>query len=251
MFVLNVYLLCRKIILKKKEVYSINCKWLVFILFYFFQTSLFSQNKIDTIYVDSVPKKILYDNKIYKLNAGFATIGYGLYFSNYLNNFMRGIGLNFNFHTYKELYLQIGLNRIKGNASFELPQKKDVVVSHFTFNLSPSVIKTENTKFAFIFTPIGISYGGGYKDETYHFVGKIAVDSTETIQNNHFGMNLYSSVQVYYKFKYDLGIGTNVYAEYQQNFFVIGIQLNCYFSAAFKGYQTKPVWYYKKNPDKN
>ncbi|GAB4207207.1 MAG: hypothetical protein Fur0023_17810 [Bacteroidia bacterium] len=225
----------------------------VFIIFLITINVLQSQNiKVDTVYKDSVPIKILYDNKIYKLNAGFFTIGTGLFLSNNISYNMKGISLHFNFHTFKEAYMQVGLIRIKDNKSFTFPERKDINVSYFNFLFSPFVIKTENIRFAFIFNPIGITYGGGYKDETYHYTGIIAQDSTNTIQNNYFGWHLYSSVQGVYKFKYDLGLGVDVYAEYLNDQTIIaGVKLCFYFSAAFKGKQTKPAWYYKKNPDRN
>lgn len=207
--------------------------------------------KVDTIFKDSVPYKILYDNKIYKLNAGFATIDGGFYTSNHIYYWMNGLAISFNFHLYKELYFQVGLTRIRGFDRKEYPERKDITISYFNLNLSPVTIKTENTHFAFVFTPIGIAYGGGYKDETYHFVGKITTDSTNVIQNNYFGLNYYSSIQCIYKLKYDLGIGSSIYTEYQSNATIFGFKLCLYFSAAFKGNQTKPNWYYKKNPDKN
>lgn len=242
----NLYLFCRK----KDKLKNI----LYFISYFFFTISLFKaqQLSIDTIYVDSIPKKILYDKKIYKLNAGFTTIGAGYFLSNNFNYLMKGVSVNLNIHTFKEYFVQLGFTRINATQSFDYPQKKDVVVQYFTFHLSPLVVKMENLHFAFILNPIGLTYGGGYKDETYHYEGILAKDSTSTIQNNYFGMNLYSSFQCIYKFKYDLGIGTSVYAEYHQNkFIIIGLKLSFYLSAAFKGNQTKPAWYYKKNPDKN
>ncbi len=209
------------------------------------------KHKVDTIFIDSVPKKILYDNKIYKLNAGFATLGTGYFTSNTIHRVMKGLSLNFNFHTFRECYIQIGLNRIKGRETIVYPNKKDLVVSYFNFNFSPFVIKSEGLKFVFILNPIGVTYGGGYKDETFYVNGKITTDSSYTIQNNYFGMNYYSSIQGYYKFKYDLGMGCDVYAEYREQSMIVGIKISFYFSAAFKGNQTKPTWYYKKNPTKN
>ena len=207
--------------------------------------------KIDTIYKDSVPIKILYDNKIYKLNAGFASIGTGFYTSNNIVSVMQSISFNFNFHLWRELYFQIGLNRLKSNASFSYPEKKDINVHYFNFYISPFTIKTENIRYAFVFSPIGIAYGGGYKDETYHLKGALSNDSSVVVQNNYFGVNMYSSISCFFKFKYDIGIGTSVYVEYSQNEILIsGISLSVYFNASFRGYQTKPAWYYKKNPTK-
>ncbi len=225
-------------------------------IFFIFSISIFSSLKsqvlkIDTIYIDSVPKKILYDNKIYKLNAGFTNIGVGYYLSNNINYLMKGLSVDLNFHTFKECFIQVGLTRITHREEFFYPQRKDIIVSYFTLHLSPWVIKMDNIHSAFIINPIGIAYGGGYKDEIYHYEGVIAKDSTYTIQNNYFGLNLYSSIQFVYKPKYDLGISTDIYAEYNQNnFMIVGLKLSLYLSAAFKGYQTKPAWYYKKNPDK-
>lgn len=234
---------------KKKECFmkKISLVFLVVI------NTLKSQNiKVDTIYKDSVPFKILYDNKIYKLNAGFFTIGTGLFLSNNISYNMKGISLHFNFHIFREVYTQVGLIRIKDNKSFTFPEKKDVTISYFNFLFSPFVIKKENIHFAFIFNSIGVAYGGGYKDETYHYKGGIAQDSTNTIQNNYFGWHFYSSVQCVYKFKYDLGIGADMYAEYfNDQTVIVGIKISLYFSAAFRGNQTKPAWYYKSNPDKN
>ena len=208
--------------------------------------------KVDTIYVDSVPQKILYDNKIYKLYAGFFSLSLGYHLSNNIDAQMKGVALDFNFHYFRELYIQVGLNRIRGDGSYQYPVRKDVTVRYFNFHFSPFVIKDEYLKFAFIFVPVGITYGGGYKDEVYHYVGKISNDSTNVIQHNYFGVNFYSSVQCVYKFKYDLGVGIDVYAAYPQNeMMLVGLRLSFYFSAAFRGNQTKPAWYYKKNPDKN
>lgn len=224
---------------------------IILFLILFNQLGYSQAQKADTIYVDSIPQKILYDKKIYKLNAGFFTLAGGYYLSNNLSNSINGISLNFNFHIFKECYTQVGLIRLKGEQSFQFPQKKDVIVNYFNFLISPIVFKRETLKFAFIFNPIGITYGGGYKDEIYHYKGSIAQDSTNIVQNNYFGFNLYSSIQCIYKFKYDLGIGASVYAEYFENGSMItGINLCFYFSAAFRGNQTKPTWYYKKNPDK-
>lgn len=208
--------------------------------------------KVDTIYADSVPKKILYDNKIYKLNAGFFTLSMGPHISNNIDVGMKGISLNFNFHYFRELYMQVGLNRISGDASYQYPDRKAVTVRYFNFHFSPVVMKSAYLKFAFIFVPVGITYGGGYKDEVYHYIGKLSYDSTNVIPHNYFGVNLYSSVQCVYKFKYDLGVGIDMYAMYQPNeMMIVGLRLSFYFSAAFRGNQTKPAWYYKKNPDKN
>lgn len=218
----------------------------------FCKTIIAQKTKVDTIYIDSIPKKILYDNKIYRLNAGFFTIGTGYFLSNNITNSLKGIHLNFNFHLFKEVFFQIGLIRLKDNVSMQYPEKKDINVSYFNLHISPFVIKTENIRFAFVFNPIGIAYGGGYKDETYHYKGIIAQDSTNTIQHNFFGLNFYSNMQCIYKFKYDLGLGLGTYAEYSlNNTLIAGLSVNLYFSAAFKGNQTKPAWYYKKNPDKD
>lgn len=227
--------------------------FLVFQILISFEIYSQKNKEVDTVYVDSVPKKILYDNKIYKLNAGFTSIGTGIFISNHLNYIMKGLSVEFNFHFFKECFIQAGLSRILYNEKFYYPTRKDINISYFTFYLSPFVFKWEDIDFAFILTPIGMTYGGGYKDETYYYQGIITKDSTNTIQNNYFGTNFYSSIQCYYKFKYDLGIGGNVYAEFNQmnNFMIVGFKLSFYFSAAFKGNQTKPKWYYKKNPDKN
>ncbi len=93
------------------------------VILYFFAINhlfLFSQNKlkVDTIFVDSIPKKILYDNKIYKLNAGFFALNGGYYISNNLTTTMKGINFNFNFHILKEWYAQVGLIRLKDEQSF-------------------------------------------------------------------------------------------------------------------------------------
>ncbi|HPQ08577.1 MAG TPA: hypothetical protein PK995_05060 [Bacteroidia bacterium] len=243
-----VYLFCEQKFFLKKNYLS-----LISIIIILAISNVFAQkqtNLVDTIYVDSIPKKIIYDKKIYKLNAGFFDVNAGYYFSNIMDNNMNGINAHFNFHTYKDLYMQVGINRIKGFASYYFPERKDVTISYFNLQFSPLVFKTEGLKFAFIFTPIGIAFGGGYKDETYHYEGKISKDSTNIVQNNYFGLNFYSSFQYFYKFKYDLGIGSGIYAEYQYNTMIVGINISLYFSAAFVGNQTKPVWYYKKNPDK-
>lgn len=233
--------------------FFIASKLRLFLIILFTCQTLLAQKgtKIDTIFVDSIPKKILYDGKVYKLNAGFFTMGTGLFLSNSISEMMKGVSVSFNFHTFRECFIQVGFIKIKDNKSLLYPEKKDITVSYFNFLFSPLVFKTENIHFAFIFNPIGITYGGGYKDEKYYYQSSIAQDSINMVQNNYFGFNLYSSASCIYKFKFDIGIGAELYAEYMNNSNIItGIKLGIYLSAAFRGNQNKPAWYYKKNPDK-
>ncbi len=222
-----------------------NKKYLYILLIIFIQKYIVAQI-VDTIYIDSIPKKIIYDKKIYKLNSGFASVGVGGYTSNQLNYLMKGFSLDINIHTFKQYFLQFGFSRIVFDESFNYPDKKSTTIRYFNFHLSPLCVKTENVHFAFVFNPIGIAYGGGYKDDTYYFNGILLQDSTNTIHSNYFAFNYYSSIQAIYKFKYDLGIGAEMYAEYSEHFLLFGLKATFYFCGSYMGKKPGPDWYKPK-----
>ncbi len=172
-----------------------------------------SQNKKRKIPTDSM---FVTDNKKFKYYNNWLTAGAGVQENlTRKSNVGFAAGLNFNFHI-RQHYFQTG-TEITGerfgnynNAQFHLGYGKR--------------FEDKNVNFAAF---LGFSYSSGFQ---------ITQIDSLTYNKRHYNQpGLYFQAEVIKKITYDVGLGANLFADWNQEQTLIGIRFILYFSGAYKG----------------
>lgn len=169
-------------------------------------------------------EELIFDGKRYRKYNNYLTLGIGKAFSNVRTKDQNLIGVDFQFHI-KRNYFQIGFF-MSGNDLLA----NNNISGHLCYGLRRERARTNFAAY------IGPSYN--------YFV--VAIKDTAGIYhpliNNLLGG--YICLQGIYKFKYDVGIGLELFADINEKQQLFGGRIIIYFSGAFRGekrgYKSKP-----------
>ncbi len=161
---------------------------------------------------DDLKKEIIYDNKLYRLYNNWLSFGAGPAKNSDIPNIQFAIDVDYNFHIKKQ-YFQVGT--LLSGDDFGTYNN---VQGHICY-----VRRKENTKMNFSYLA-GPSFTKGYEYRDSVFSNKAFT-----------AMGLYACVQLIAKIKYDVGIGSGIFADVNGKRSIIGIRLDFYFSNSYKG----------------
>lgn len=160
-------------------------------------------------------EEILFDGKRYRKFNNYLTIGGSFFNSNLRSDAQRGVCLDFHFHIRRE-YFQTGI-AISGNKFLENNQTQ-------------------------------LRFGYGYRKETgkYNlalfggptlFYGVYGITDTAGTSRPEFyqGIGGYISAQATRKIAYDIGVGAELFADFNYKQAAAGIKLFLFFSGAYRG----------------
>jgi len=172
---------------------------------------------------DFEPKQeIIFDGKRYRVWHNYITGGTlpGGSLNNIIPTSQTCTGLDFNFHIKKE-YFQFGA-LLSGNVFGDWNNSG----IHLCWGK-----KIEKERYLFA------AYGGA----DYSLFYPWAKDSLpgRFISPAISQIGAYVTIQNFWKFKYDVGIGCNIFASYNQKQYLIGVRIELLFSSAFRGDKNK------------
>ncbi len=199
------------------------------IIYYIFNVLfliLLSSNIVVSQEQPNPDEEFVYDNKIYKPNSSWLSLGVGNSYDFNQKQFEQSI--NFDVHIrIKKMFFSTGYHT-SSDAFFysgSVQQVHSIQAlndMHLCAGLRKEKFKSNISVFA------GPSYVYG---TTYDFTDSLNVDWYRNFKNPGF----YVSVQYTYKIFYDLGIGASLYSSINKYYSVVGLQLHLYFSNALKG----------------
>lgn len=204
--------------------YSQYLKHLFIIAFIFIsiavksQTEIIQPTKKDT--TEFNPKKeIVYDGKRYRVYNNWLTFGAGAgYNSKWLKD-EKNLAVDYTFHV-KKLYLRAGVF---------MSGRDFTAANNFNFHLGLGIRK-EHEKYN-LSAFIGPSYS--YFRRPLSDVPKYGDSTILNILYNRVGG--YACIEAIYKIKYDIGIGGQIFCDYNEVQLVYGVRLVVYFSGAYRG----------------
>ena len=171
-------------------------------------------------------EEFVYDNKIYKPNCSWLTLGVGSSYDFNQKQFEQSI--NFDLHVrIKKMFVSAGYHS-SSDAFFHSGTVQQVHSIqalndiHLCVGLKKEKFKSNISLFA------GPSYVYG---TTYDCTDSLNVDWYRPFKNP----GIYASLQYTYKIFYDLGVGASLYTSINKHYSVVGVQLHLYFSNALKG----------------
>lgn len=164
-------------------------------------------------------KEIKVDGKKYRIYNNYVTLGAGEGYNTAFKTNLFTSGVDFNFHLQKSRFQAGGLLQGRSYNNSQLIQ----------FHLCYGYRKESYKYFWAIYG--GISYMDGYNPVKLKDVA--GNDSTILA---HFTQNgIYAAAQLFYKLKFDYGLGLTVFADANQRQNMIGARLELFFSGAFRG----------------
>lgn len=184
----------------------------IFIFCIYIANSCFAQS-------DSVkynPKEeINYDGKRYRVHNNWLSVGAGANYNTKWPKDEKNIGADYSFHI-KKNYFRIG--GFMSGADYTASNNYSF---HACYGLRKETIKYNLSAF------IGASssyFRRPLSDSTHY--------NLATVYNLVGG---YAAIEAVYKFKYDIGLGGQIFCDYNQVQMVYGVRLIAYFSSAYRG----------------
>lgn len=187
----------------------------------FFGESYFAQkdsvlvkNKKDTTAFDR-KKEIAFDGKRYRVYNNWLSVSAGANYNTRWPKDEKNIGVDFSFHA-KQHYFRAGgfLSGTDFTAS-----------NNYSFHLGYGLRKEGNKYNLSAFVGPSLSYfRRPLSDSSNYNLG--------TVYNQVGG---YAVIEAVYKFKYDVGIGGQLFCDYNQVQMVYGARIILYFSSAYRG----------------
>jgi hypothetical protein len=183
------------------------------------QTDTTKHVKKDSVKVYNPQEEIAYDGKRYRVYNNWLTFGAGAGYNTKWPKDQKNVGVDLSIHI-KQYYFRAGAfmsgNDFTAANSYNFHLGMGVRKEHEKYNLS-----------AFI-------------GPSYSYFKRPLSDSTEfglpsilnTVYNRLGG---YACLEAIYKIKYDVGIGGQVYCDYNEVQMLYGVRLVAYFSGAFRG----------------
>ncbi|MBX3162928.1 MAG: hypothetical protein KF900_00475 [Bacteroidetes bacterium] len=180
--------------------FSLSAQWLNF-----------PRDSTDTVY--DRKEEILYKDKRYRLYNNYVTLGGGMLFSDARTKMQKMLGADFHFHI-KRHYFQIGI-MTSGLEFFSN--------NHLQAHLCYGLRREDNTTNVAFFAGTSFFQGvAGIPGQTDPVIYK--------------GIGLYVSAQAVSKFvAYDVGLGTELFADISIQQRIVGAKLIVFFSSAYKG----------------
>ena len=186
--------------------------FIIFILFIFFCNIYFAQS--DTAKFN--PKKeIIYDGKRYRVYNSWLSVGVGVNYNTKWPKDEKNSAVDFSFNA-KQHYFRLGgfmsgtdftaANNYSFHACYGIRKEKE------KYNLS-----------AFI------------GPSTSYFRRPLSDSTNYNLAQVYNAVGGFAAVEAIYKFKYDVGLGGQVFCDYNQVQMVYGARLIVYFSGAYRG----------------
>lgn len=186
--------------------------FIIFILFIFFGNIYFAQS--DTAKFN--PKKeIIYDGKRYRVYNSWLSVGVGVNYNTKWPKDEKNSAVDFSFNA-KQHYFRLGgfmsgmdftaANNYSFHACYGFRKEKE------KYNLS-----------AFI------------GPSTSYFRRPLSDSTNYNLAQVYNAAGGFAAVEAIYKFKYDVGLGAQVFCDYNQVQMVYGARLIVYFSGAYRG----------------
>jgi hypothetical protein len=160
-------------------------------------------------------EEIVYDGKRYRVHNNWLSAGGGWAINTHRNIDQKSIGVDYNFHI-KTRYFQLGVFTTGNdftpgnnyNFHFGIGYRKEKPKYNFAAFAGPSA--------SYFYRPL--------EDSLRYDVSKLY---------NQVGV--YTCVQIVYKIKYDIGVGLDLFADYNQVQTVFGARVVLFFSGSFRG----------------
>lgn len=187
----------------------------------FFGESYFAQkdtttlaSKKDTV-VFNRKKEIVFDGKRYRVYNNWLSVAAGANYNTKWPKDEKNVGVDFSFHA-KEHYFRAG--GFLSGTDF-------TAANNYSFHLGYGLRKEGNRYNLSAFIGPSISYlRRPLSDSTNYNLG--------TVYNQVGG---YAVIEAVYKFKYDVGIGGQLFCDYNQIQMIYGARILLYFSSAYRG----------------
>ena len=200
----------------------------IFVLFILFANSVFAQTdttsiiqKKDTVLFN--PKKeITYDGKRYRVYNNWLSVGVGQGFNQHWykdEKDEKNAGIDYSFYI-KKYYFRVGGFMSGRDLSH---------VNNYSFHGGIGLRKEELKYNLSMFLGPSTSYFRRPLSDSTQF-GLQTVLST--VYNR---VGAYACVEAVYKFKYDLGLGGQIFCDYNEVQIVYGVRIVAYFSSAYRG----------------
>ena len=200
----------------------------IFVLFILFANSVFAQTdttsiiqKKDTVLFN--PKKeITYDGKRYRVYNNWLSIGVGQGFNQHWykdEKDEKNAGVDYSFYI-KEYYFRIG-GFMSGRDFNQF--------NNYSFHGGIGLRKeTEKYNLSMFLGPSTSYFRRPLSDSTQFGLQTVL----GTVYNR---VGAYASLEAIYKFKYDLGLGGQIFCDYNEVQIVYGVRIVAYFSSAYRG----------------
>lgn len=179
------------------------------------------ENELSKLYKEEYNRKkeIKLDGKKYRIYNNYVTIGAGKAYNSGFKDVLFTPAMDFNFHMQKTKFQLGGL--LQGRAWGD----NQLIQFHFCMGY-----RKESYKYFWAIYG-GLSYTDGYNP--VKFTDITGNDSTVLKHFSQYG--IYTAAQVFYKLKFDYGIGLTAFASTNQIQSIIGARIELFFSGAFRG----------------
>jgi hypothetical protein len=176
--------------------------------------TLSNKTKKDTVEFDR-KKEIAYDGKRYRVYNNWLSVGAGANYNTKWPKDEKNIGVDFSFHVKKNYF----------RAGAFLSGSDFTASNNYNFHLGYGLRKEEEHFNLSAFVGPSLSYfRRPLSDSTNYNLG--------TVYNRIGG---YAVIEAVYKLKYDVGIGGQIFCDYNQVQMVYGVRILLYFSSAYRG----------------
>lgn len=176
--------------------------------------SKFSFAQKDTTIFDS-KKEIYYDNKRYRVYNNWLSVGAGAGYNSKWPKDEKNAAADFSFHL-KQYYFRLGA--FFSGADFNAK-------NNYNLHLGAGIRKeTEKYNLSAFIGPSTSYFRRTIKDSADY--------NLNTVYNEVGG---YACIEAIYKIKYDVGVGGQIFCDYNRVQMVYGVRLVLYFSGAYRG----------------
>ncbi len=196
---------------------------LILTIFVFFcvrlsaQTDTTRHSKKDSLY--NPKKEIAYDGKRYRVYNNWLSFGAGAGYNTKWEKDQKNVALDFTFHI-KQYYFSAGA--FMSGLDF-------TAANNYNFHAGVGLRK-EGEKYNL----------SAFLGPSFSYFKRPLSDSTEftlpTVLNTVYNrVGAYANIEAVYKIKYDLGIGGQIFCDYNEVQMVYGVRIIAYFSGAYRG----------------
>lgn len=160
-------------------------------------------------------KEVVYDGKRYRVYNSWLSVGAGAGYNTKWPKDEKNLGADFSFHV-KEHYIRLG--GFLSGADY-------TAANNYSFHLC-YLFRKESEKYN-LSAAIGPS--------TSNFRRPLSDSSNYNLATVYNKVGGFAAIEAVYKFKYDVGIGGQIFCDYNQVQMVYGVRLIVYFSGAYRG----------------
>ena len=193
----------------------------ILVSFIFFGGSYFAQkdtviviNKKDTTAYDK-KKEIALDGKRYRVYNNWLSVGAGANYNTRWPKDEKNIAVDFSFHLKKNYFIAGGF----------LSGTDFTAANNYSFHLGYGLRKEGNKYNLSAFVGPSLSY----------FRRPLSDSSNYNLGTVYSQVGGYAVIEAVYKLKYDVGIGGQLFCDYNQVQMIYGARILLYFSSAYRG----------------